>query len=104
MSRPQRIERSDSSMDDCNMFAHPPARASSPVQIPLWTIVTNLAMSSRARICSSDSSMDDCNEIDYLAGSDKYARSDSSMDDCNLEPELGTRRVCGSDSSMDDCN
>jgi len=56
------ISCSDSSMDDCNLFAN----VSNP------------------RTLRSDSSMDDCNVVCKRASADIDAGSDSSMDDCNF--------------------
>ncbi len=97
-------DRSDSSMDDCNVrYASDPAWAQK----------------------GSDSSMDDCNHQGVI-GRRGAPCSDSSMDDCNGTPGpqcRGARPVQiplwtivtmnkivylddnqGSDSSMDDCN
>ena len=77
--------RSDSSMDDCNVVDIIKLNSSFFVQIPLWTIVTEVDEFTAILKESSDSSMDDCNiktPPEYYADKDS---SDSSMDDCNVE-------------------
>ncbi len=60
------------------------------VQIPLWTIVTEIAQYGIAALAGSDSSMDDCNIHSGLPAMIVDRRSDSSMDDCNERALAGT--------------
>jgi len=52
---------SDSSMDDCNVDGSSQVLNAFDVQIPLWTIVTEVQKYQAHNIVRSDSSMDDCN-------------------------------------------
>ncbi len=83
------INRSDSSMDDCNPTRPGVSGFSTRVQIPLWTIVTFLIVKAlKLHKQGSDSSMDDCNEAFDGPKNKGRTRSDSSMDDCNHERNL----------------
>ncbi len=56
-------DRSDSSMDDCNIKDVSVKLDRINVQIPLWTIVTCYRHVYECWMVRSDSSMDDCNGL-----------------------------------------
>ena len=58
------------------------------VQIPLWTIVTEIRKLDEVDMDCSDSSMDDCNDMGVYLPHDGDGGSDSSMDDCNGDLRL----------------
>ncbi len=70
-------------MDDCNSTCSFTATGALTVQIPLWTIVTELLKPERREEPGSDSSMDDCNGDYGSVARPDVLSSDSSMDDCN---------------------